>query len=258
MKRVLNFTERKRIKRKNVSIQFIRQNGKVVGFTLEKLDLNDLDLPNYAKIYIEAYYRTELKRFDLGTINSFTLPYSGDLKDIAYSENSKFRILVIDPSDLKILAHADKISPDEIAGKRAILPVEFTDLGNEIWRVEYEGDEGAPILMINREIPNIQNIAKKDPQFLLYVYPAVLREILIHIVFVDKIDSTTEPTVGWHRDWLKFTQQLGVEIPESLSIENDNFNRDDILEWISNCITKFCNKYAEKFQEYVKIIEEAP
>ena len=258
MKRVLNFTERKRIKRKNVSIKFIRQNGKVVGFTLEKLDLNDLDLPNYAKIYIEAYYRTELKRFDLGTINSFTLPYSGDLKDIAYSENSKFRILVIDPSDLKILAHADKISPDEIAGKRAILPVEFTDLGNEIWRVEYEGDEGAPILMINREIPNIQNIAKKDPQFLLYVYPAVLREILIHIVFVDKIDSTTEPTVGWHRDWLKFTQQLGVEIPESLSIENDNFNRDDILEWISNCITKFCNKYAEKFQEYVKIIEEAP
>jgi hypothetical protein len=54
----------------------------------------------------------------------------------------------------------------------------FPDLGNEIWRVEYEGEEGSPILIINKRIPNIQNIAKQDAQFLIYVYPQVIREVL--------------------------------------------------------------------------------
>jgi hypothetical protein len=250
MKRVLNFTGRKRIERKNVSLQFKKRNNKVIGFVIEKIDLNGLELPDYALVYVEAYYRTELKRFKLGTIDSLTFPFEGNLDGMAYPENSKFRILVVNPSDLKILAHADKISPDEMTGKNAILPVQFTDLGNEIWRVEYEGDEGSPILLINEKIP--PNFTRQDPQFLLFVYPAVLREILTHIVFVDKIDSTTEPTVDWHRNWLKFTQELGVEIPESLSVDDDNKNRDDILEWINKCVEEFCNKYSEKFQEYVK------
>jgi hypothetical protein len=265
MKRVLNFTDRKKIERKNVSLQFKKENNKVTGFVIKNIDLNGLGLRGDALVYVEAYYRTELKRFKLGIVdslnprnppnspnssNSHTFSFERGLKEMTYPENSKFRILVVDPSDLKILAHADKISPDEMVGKNAILPVQFTDLGNEIWRVEYEGDEGAPILLVNEKIPS--NFARQDPQFLLFVYPAVLREILTHIVFVDKIDSTTEPTVDWHCNWLKFIQELGVKIPESLSVDDDNENRDDILEWIDKCVEGFCNKYSKKFQEYVK------
>ena len=258
MKRVLNFTDRKRIKRKNVSLRFKKENNKVTGFVIENIDLNGLEIPGHALVYVEAYYRTELKRCKLGAVNSLTFPFKDNLDEMAYPKNSKFRILVVDPSDLKILAHADKISPDDadkispdkITGKIAILPVQFTDLGNEIWRIEYEGDEGSPILLVNEKIP--LNSPRQDPQFLLFVYPAVLREILTHIVFIDKIDSTTEPTIDWHRNWLKFTQELGVEIPESLSFDDDNENRDNILEWINKCVEEFCNKYSKKFQEYVK------
>lgn len=258
MKRVLNFTDRKRIERKNVSLRFDKKNDKVTGFVIEKIDLNGLQLPGNALVYVEAYYRTELKRFKLGAVNSLTFPFEDNLDGMAYPKNSKFRILVVDPSDLKILAHADKISPDDadkispdkITGKIAILPVQFTDLGNEIWRVEYEGDEGSPILLINEKIPS--NLTIQDPQFILFVYPAVLREILTHIVFIDKIDSTEELTVDWHRNWLKFIQELGVKIPESLSVDDDNKNGDDILEWIDKCIEQFCNKHSKKFQEYVK------
>jgi hypothetical protein len=259
MKRRLNYTDRKKIKRENVSINFIRQNGAVVAFAINKLDLSDLLLPPQAKVYVEAYYRTELKRFEFGTLGSISNPSPCDLRGMAYPENLKFRILVVDPSDGKLLAHAHRISPEEPAEKKPILPVEFSDLENEIWRVKYEGDRGSPILIINSRIPNIQNIAKRDAQFLIYVYPQVIREVLTHMVFVDGVDSTTEPDTDWHGDWLKFVRLLGVEIPETLKKDDKNFRRgEDALRWINDSVSAFCNTHSNKFQDYIHKLEETP
>jgi len=255
MKRKFNYTGRKKIKRKRISIALIRQNG-TISFVLKKLNLDDLDLPSDARIYIEAYYRTELKRFDFGTVDNIIHPPSTSLMGLAYPENLKFRILIVDPSDRKILAHADRIVPEESPLERAILPVEFKDLGNEIWRIEYEGDEGVPILCINRKIPNIQNIAKRDPQFLIYVYPAVIREILTHMVFVDEVISTTDPAIDWHAHWIEFCKSLGASPPEVLNHKDDNFDAGDALRWIDDVVTAFSNKYADKFQKYVQQLLE--
>ena len=251
MKRRLNYTGRRKIERKRISITLIKRNG-VISFDLKKLNLDNLDLPYDAKIYVEAYYRTELKRFDFGTVSNITSPPSTSLKGLAYPENVRFRILIVDPSNHKILAHADGIIPEESPLERAILPVEWKDLGNEIWRIEYEGDEGAPILCINRKIPNIQNIAKQDLQFLLYVYPAVLREILTYMVFVDEVTSTIDPTIDWHAHWLRFCKHLGVTPPEVLNHNDDDFDEEEALRWIDDVVTAFSNKYADKFQQYVK------
>jgi hypothetical protein len=258
MKQRLNYTGRKRIEREYVSINFIRQNGAVIGFVVNKLDLNHLNLPSEARVYVEVYYRTELKRFDFGTAGSISNPSPCDLSGMAYPENLKFRILVVDPSDGKILAHARGISPKEPAEKKPILLVEFSDLENEIWRVEYEGDEGSPVLIINSRIPNIQNIAKQDAQFLIYVYPQVIREVLTHMVFVDGIDSTTEPSTDWHGDWIKFVRQLGVDFPETLNKNDGNFSEEDALRWINDTVTAFCNYYRNRFEEYIRKLEETP
>lgn len=256
MKRRFNYTGRKKIERKRISITLVRQNRVIVSFNLKKLNLDDLNLPDDAKVYVEAYYRTELKRFDFGTVGNIVHPPSTDLTGLAYPENLKFRILIVDPSDRKILAHADGILPEESPLERAILPVEFKDLGNEIWRIEYEGDEGAPILCINRKIPNVQNIAKQDPQFVIYVYPAVIREILTHMVFVDEVTSTTDPAIDWHAHWLKFCNKLGVTPPEVLNHNDDNFDAEDALRWIDDVVTAFSNKYADKFQKYIQQLLE--
>jgi hypothetical protein len=258
MKRRLNYTGRKKIKRENVSINFIRENGIVAAFAVNKLDLSDLNLPPEAKVYVEAYYRTELKRFNFGTAGSISRPSRCDLRGMAYPENLKFRILVVEPLDGKLLAHADRISPEEPAEKKPILPVEFSDLENEIWQVKYEGDEGSPILIINSRIPNIQNIAEQDAQFLIYVYPQVIREVLTHMVFVDGVDSTTEPSTDWHGDWLNFIRQLGVEFPETLNKNDENFSEDDALKWINESVSAFCNIHSNKFQEYINKLEETP
>ncbi len=261
MKRRFNYTGRKRIKREMITINLIRQNGRIVSFSLDcnrlKKAVASLNLPPDAKIYVEAYYRTELKRFDFGNVENITPIEPLSLKDLAYPENLKFRILVVDASDGRILAHADRLKPDEPAEKKSILPVEFKDLGNEIWHVEYGADEGAPILCINRRITNITNIAKQDSQFFMHVYPAVIREILTHMVFVDKVDSVTEPETDWHKDWLKFCENLGVPPPESLNPDDiDNFDRDEALRWIDQVITSFTDLHHHEFQEYLKKLEE--
>jgi len=258
MKRRLNYTGRKKIKRENVSINFIRQNGAVVAFEVNKLDLSELLLPPEARVYVESYYRTELKRFEFGTAGSISHPSSCNLRGMAYPENLKFRILVVDQPTGKILARADGISLEEPAEKKPILPVEFSGLENEIWRVEYEGDEGSPVLIINSRIPNVQNIAKQDAQFLIYVYPQVIREVLTHMVFVDGVDSTTEPTTDWHGDWLKFVRLLGVKFPERLNKDDKNFSKEDALRWINDSVSAFYNMHSNKFQEYIKKLEETP
>jgi len=256
MKRRLNYTDRKRIKRENVSMNFIRQNGTIVAFAVNKIDLNDLNLPPEARVYVEANYRTELRRFDFGTAGSVSNSSPCDLRGMAYPENLKFRILVVDTSDGKLLAHADRISPEEPAEKKPILPVEFSDLGNEIWRVKHEGDEGSPILVINSKIPNIQNIARQDAQFLIYVYPQVIREILNHMVLVDGVDSTTEPSTDWHGDWIEFVRQLGVDFPDTLNKNDGNFSEEEALRWIDHSVTAFCDSYSSKFEEYIHKLEE--
>jgi len=257
MKRTLNYTDRKKINSQNISIRLIRENNKIVAFVVETLDLTNLNLPLDSEIYVEAYYRTELRRFSFGTVGNFVNPSPCDLRGMVYPENIKFRVIVVDPSDHVILAQADRITPEELTGRKPIIAVEFSDeLGNEVWRVEYEGDDGAPILMINRKIPNIENIARQDPQFLLYVYPAVMREILTHMIFVDRVDSIEEPLTDWHRDWLTFVQQLGVEFPDTLDKEDNNFDKKDVLQWIAECVSKFCSKYNRKFEEYIQRLEE--
>lgn len=256
MKRKLNYTGRKRIKRENITINLVRQNGRVVSFNLIKLDIDDLGLPPDAHIYVEAYYRTELKRFDFGTVASRVCPSSLSLTDLAYPENLKFRVLAVDPADGRVLAHATRISPEKSARKESILPVEFKDTGSEIWRVEYEGEEDGPILCINRKIPNIESIAKRDPLFFIHVYPAVVREILTHMVFVDGVDSTADPSVDWHRNWLIFSRSLGADPPETLNPADENFDRDATLKWIDSVVTAFSITHTDKFHKYLQKLEE--
>lgn len=253
MKRRFNYTKRKRIEREKISISLNRQNGKVNGFMLNKLELDDMDLSPDSKVYIEAYYRTELERFDFGTVGERDSKTSRDFTSIAYRNNLKFRILVVDPGSHRLLACADRIVPEEPEEEKSILPVEFKNLDHEIWRIEYDGDEGAPILCINKEIPGIHHIAK-EPQFQIYVYPAVVREILTHMVFVEEESLTELGDPTWHTDWVKFSISLGVSPPGSLYSVDDN--KDEILEWIEEVVKAFTYKYAAAFQVYLQNLQK--
>lgn len=208
-----------------------------------KINLDGFNFPPDAKVYIDAYYRTEVKRYDFGTAENIVPPRDTGLAGLAYPENLKFRILIVDKSGQHglILAHADRIRPLSDMDTKSILPVDFIDIGQQIWRVDFTGDSGSPILVINKKIPNIETIVKSDPQFIMYVYPAVIREVLTHIVFVDGVESPSDPSIEWHSDWLDFSRRVlpGEGPPEILDPREDNFEGDAAKEWINKVVEEF-------------------
>lgn len=249
MKRRFNYTGRRRIPHEKVSILLSRDGGSVRSFTAT-MDLNDMNLLPEAKVYVEIYHRTESRRFNFGTVGNISLPPSTSLSGLAYPENLLFRILVVDESYDRhglILAYANRVRPISAVKRKSVLPVEFCDLGQQIWRVDFAGDEDSPILIINNRIPNIENISKSDPQFIMYVYPAVIREILTYMIFVDGVESLADPAIDWHGDWLDFSRKIlpGEGPPEILVPGEDNFEAEAAKNWINKVVEEFCNSRNE-------------
>lgn len=254
MRRRINYTGRRKITREKVSIILNRDNNSVRSFSAN-INLDGFNFPPDARIYIDTYHKTEVKRYDFGTAENIVPPRDTGLAGLAYPENLKFRILMVDESGKHglILAHADRIRPVSDMNTKSILPVEFCDLGQQIWRVDFAGDEGSPVLAINENIPNIQTIAKSDPQFIMYVYPAVIREVLMHMIFAEGIDSPSDPPVEWHRDWLDFSRRVlpGEGPPEILDSREDDFESDAAWAWINKVVEEFSASRNE-WREFIK------
>lgn len=258
MRRRFNYTGRKRIRRSSVVIDLRREGGEHPSFSAS-LDLEGLSLPSDSRVYVEAYHRTEYQRYDFGTLEDIRPREETTLERTAYVENLKFRVLVVDETDGRglILASADQVKPVE-EDIECILPVVFRDLGQQIWQVAYDGDEGAPILLLNSRIPGIESMARRDPQFLIYVYPSVTREVLTHMVFVDGIEDMTDPSLEWHARWLRFAARLllGETPPETLDIRDDGFDSEEAIDWIDRSVEGFCALHVKEWRQYIKRITE--
>lgn len=254
MRRRINYTGRRKINREKVSIILNKDNNSVRSFSVN-INLDGTNFPPDAKIYIDAYHKTEAKRYDFGTAENIVPPRDTGLAGFAYPENLKFRILIVDESGQHglILAHADRIRPLSDMDTKSILPVEFRDLGQQIWRVDFAGDEGSPVLVLNGNIPNIQTIAKSDPQFIMYVYPAVIREVLMHMIFAEGVESVSDPSIEWHGDWLDFSKRIlpGEGPPESLNPQETAFESDAAGEWINKVVEEFSASRNE-WREFIK------
>ena len=90
------------------------------------------------------------------------------------------------------------------------MPVDPTDLKNQFWKLSFDsGDDGRPVLEINKNIPEIFEIARNDVKFISLVYPAAFRGVLIKLLEQNDFDAE-EGT--WINDWLKFiTSVLGIK-----------------------------------------------
>ena len=256
MRRRFNYTDRKRIARERISIVIDRDNGALKSFSA-KFDFSDLMLPGDAKVYFEAYHRTELKRYNFGTVDGRKTPLDTGLANLAHTENLRFRILVVDERGDRglILAHADKIRPFPDAKRKAILPVEFRHIGQQVWKVEYTGADGSPVLCLNSRIPTIESVSKSDPVFFFLVYSAVIREVLTQMIFLDGVDSAEDPSTEWHRDWLQFARGilLGEGQPSILNRDHSEFHSDEVEGWIDRVAEEFCSSRKEWPQFLAKL-----
>ena len=247
MLRRFNYTGRKKIRRSAVQLSLIPQGSDPPAFDA-RIDLDGLNLPDAARVYVEAYHRATYMRFDFGTVGDIRPPDDRRLTDIDAGASALFRVKVIDESGEhgQILAEADGLSPldgeQTNANRDPLLPVMTEDLGDAIWKLDFDDDR--PVLVLNKRIEDIHLIARGDHQFFALVYPAVVHRILLQILQFDGYFDPDGDADDWRCQWLQFVCRLpGVEPPPKPETdEADERTRERQMEWIDRATGAFCER----------------
>jgi len=250
MLRRFNYTGRVRILREDVRFS-LKPEGAAWAFDAV-LALDKYELPADAIVAVEAYRQTSWMRFDFGKVGALQPPVSRVLGEFDTPDDILFRIRVTsagtpeEPHGM-LLAEADRIplrSPEELEDPRIpLLPVLPSDLGSELWRIDFED---YPRLLLNTAAGNYKQIGL-DPGFISVVYPSALREVLGRILHREKYRDFDEPD-DWQARWLRFAVQvLGVGEPPT---EEDGEDAND--DWINRAVAAFARKHGlvEKFRTF--------
>jgi len=244
MLRRFNFTGRIKIPKSNVKITLIEENDVIKSFNA-LIQLSDLNLPEGAIVFVEAYYRMmESQRYDYGLVNQIRQPPNSSLGLLGLTGSLKFRVFVVDENG-KILALVEDIGVKRESDKTSLLPVDVHDLGSRLWDLAETGDEGAPVLELNSRIEGIKLVAANDPRFILSVYPSVLRQILMRMAFIDCIDFG-DPVFTWQKNWIQYSKNIYSTPPEG-SIETV---KEQIIDWIDGVVKAFTTTRSADWRDY--------
>ena len=238
MLRRFNYTGRERIKREDVSIALT--NAKPLREFDLRLALTEYKLAPEAKVFVEAYEKTALMRFDCGTVGEVKVPGDRKLTVFEGSEVVLFRIKVVDTGQKTILAEADSIIPllpSESEEKRTpLLPIRGEQLGQRVWEVEFHaGSQDPPTLLINNRISD-RTALVRSPEFMALALPAVFREILTRILILEDY-AEMEDNEDWKCKWLRVGKQL---LQPQLDPPTTS---EDRPEWINRVVEAFCNRH---------------
>lgn len=215
--------------------------------------LGDYALPSDAHVWLEAYRQASWMQFSWGRVSEPLLPNERWLDEFDSSDGIHFRVRVTSATEAhRILAEADGIPcelPDDDSKGQSLLPIRLGDLGNEVWRLELDGD--TPTLVVNRIVGDGKALARR-PEFAALVYPAVVRAVFSRML-LDEDQPPEEEQEGWRGEWARFARQyLGLdEIPES---------RENRRLWIEDAAVAYAQKYllAERYNEARREEEDVP
>jgi hypothetical protein len=241
-KRRINSTGRKKISQDKIDLRIL---SVAPGEPLKAkigIDLASLEVPTSAAVSVEAYHRSTSMRFDCGTVGAKKIPEILCLNELDQAGGVLFRIKVVDQDKQpgKILASADRVRPSiegDHMGRKSIFPVEYRDLGQEIWRVDINDDAG-PSLLLNSKIPTLMHRIHENPLVAGALLPAAFRIVLLYMAYNPSEDD--EDGAGWKADWRRFCiEGLGVEDdPEDLE---DDEARD---LWVDDAVRRYCETRA--------------
>ncbi len=253
MIRRLNFTGRRRIQRSQVLIRLLPGAGEAWSFDA-KFSLTDFHFPPESSVFVEAYNPTSYMRFDFGTVGDIVIPEDRNLTDITVMPLPKFRLKVVDRGQThgQLLGVADKLIPlraeEAPEHKQSLLPVEFYDLEDCIWRLDISD---WPVLQLNRRIADLGEIARSADWFLGLVYPEVVR-LILHAALFD--EGQTDPDLDdsdWPSLWLRYICAIpGVSRPPDAETDEA---RQHLRDWIEDAVQAFgrARDARERFQKAI-------
>ena len=233
--RRFHYTGRQRVLQTDITIRLSDETPPT--FFVDKCSLDRYNLPPEAEVYIEAYRQMSHMRFHCGTVGELQLPDNPELGDFDSYEGIKFRIKVTASGTAQLLAEADGIADP---GKDSLLPVKPSDLGHEIFQIDFSGE---PLLLINDKLGSWKETTLHSV-FISLAYPSVLRTILTRILLVEEESVDMEDMTDWRSRCLLFGKRhSGVSDPPFSSQD-----LDAIQEWIEEAVSGFSkqnNTYAK-------------
>ena len=245
MIRQFNYTQRKRIEQRQASIALHETDAGNPPTFSANLDLDDLRLPDDARLVIAASDGRAAMRFEWGTAGAPTPPPDCRLTEVPV--NPTFRVMALD-ADHKILALANSIRPMRAAGRESLLWLQEDDLGQEVWRLDFT-QPGHPILLVNRSIANISAAMRQGDDLRGIVLPEALRSILTHALIVD--DAVPDDPEGDWSSWLGFVDGF---YPADYPAPNVDGQRDktEISAWIDGAVAAFAQERFHASELYAK------
>lgn len=261
MPRRLNYTNRKRINRDDVSIR-LHRNGHGLAFDA-KLRLADYKLDTISPpphVYVEAYRGASAlwKRFDFGRYGTDKAPDDCSLDEFGVPEGILFRVKVSAAGDDalgRLLADADAIRPrlpdeQDAHGQPLIESMPSNAIGDEPWRLDFS--DQMPRLLINDRVPMGWQEFARDPRHRCLFAPAVMRQILTRILIVEQDIGEEDNPDDWRQRWLRFaarvtgsTEPMEVYDPADANLQRVEEAIDDAVEAFTARAGLFTAAFAE-------------
>ncbi|MFL2943919.1 MAG: hypothetical protein ACJZ2J_01130 [Candidatus Poseidoniales archaeon] len=270
MKRSLNWTERKRVSRKDIDAELLWIDDSLSPTLKVKINLENYEFDFQGRILLEAYRRETLSfmDFDLGEIKTEIGPLNLELKDFSREDLPNIRIVIVDEEEQygKIAGRSSgfvpKNSEDKIRKETEfnLLHIQETDLGERIYDIDYpDSPEDYPTIRLNNTIPQPKSLMTLGkPWGRALILSDAIREILTQIL-IHENETYNDAGKDWKSIWLRsFSQNILGEAPPDNSTDglgssetSVNFER---RYWIEKATDKFCSKNNLKI-ELVNFIE---
>ena len=230
--RRFNYTERKRIARSDVRVSLVEYGGRT-SFDIA-FDLAGYDLPADARLVVEAYRQTAVRRFEFGHVGNPVPAGPTSLDEFTSPQDLLFRAKVVDSAGSgRLLAEADQIqaTDHQSVGRRSLIRVADGDLGSELWCLFF--DAGGPVLQLERRIP--REALLNSPHFKCLVYPQVFRQLLWKAL--EGWDDDHENEDAWEVRAVRYAIKICENEPPTT--QDDDLRED----WISTATRAFCRKH---------------
>jgi hypothetical protein len=233
MARSFNYTKRKEIAKSSIRVSVSSTDPR--HCFAATFDLASYDFDSSARVYVEAYRKNQLLRFDFGTAGKIAAPSSTSLA--AFGDDMmgiRFRVKVVASNAEKTILGMSKsfrAENDEGGAADCILPISRLPKENEnVWEIDFEDD--GPTLAINA---NLEKQVVQKSYFLALVFPAVIREVLTYAFIENDPDELGE----WAEDWKRFALDLGADEFPSFSDDDREKDVQALRQWIASAVQAF-------------------
>jgi hypothetical protein len=230
----INHTGRRKLNRNEVQISLRQITASAPDFDA-RFSFKPGSLPESASVFIEAYHRNTLQRFDFGTVGQAKPPATTILDQLDLSGPVLFRVRIVDQDENKgqLIASTSGLraeGDDDEEQRSSLIVVRSIPMGEQIWRMNFE-DNNKPELLINNRIPDPIGQIKSNHFFQALILPAALRETLVWFIWNDEIDDDSV-----QEEWITFAEMLGGDRPTSEDASEQ-------LVWIDEVVDSFSTRF---------------